>query len=530
MTGNYVYSPDMWPPLVTALFLVALGLYSWRRRAVPGALPLAIAWLMSALWMVILAAEVTATDPAAKNAWHLFGVLWQLPIAVAIACFALEYVYPGRWLTRRNLILLVLPVLLLSVFALTNDLHRLFWRTGIAAGPERQEFAIAGWIAVAYGMILALIQIVAFIWLFVRSPQHRWPVALMLAALLVTRGLLLLDLVRPDLAAWQNYSVLVIWLPASAYAVALFAFRIFDPLPVARTAALEQMQAGVVVFDIHARAAGLNSAAEKMLGIRSGSARGRTWPELGLPGSLPPTLSAAGSAISSAGSNGAGIHVMEVADITFGDGDRPRRYAATVSRLNDFRGFPVGHLLMLHDVTEERRAQAQIVEQQRALATLRERERLARDLHDSIGQVLGYAGFQVEAANQLIDQGEAHAARAQLTRLAGVLQAAHADVREYILNLRAGPSPQQPFFAAIRHYLDDFRSNYNVQVGLTVAAELDEARFSPEAQMQLFRILQEALSNARKHSRAQRIAVTFAVAEGRAVSYTHLTLPTNREV
>ncbi len=54
-------------------------------------------------------------------------------------------------------------------------------------------------------------------------------------------------------------------------------------------------------------------------------------------------------------------------------------------------------LLLLHDVTEQRRAQAQILEQQGALATLQERERLARELHDGAGQVLGYVSLQTQA-------------------------------------------------------------------------------------------------------------------------------------
>jgi signal transduction histidine kinase len=59
-----------------------------------------------------------------------------------------------------------------------------------------------------------------------------------------------------------------------------------------------------------------------------------------------------------------------------------------ISPLSDWRGLEVGRLLVLRDVTERRRAQAQILEQQRALAMLHERESLARELHDSIGQVL----------------------------------------------------------------------------------------------------------------------------------------------
>ncbi len=52
---------------------------------------------------------------------------------------------------------------------------------------------------------------------------------------------------------------------------------------------------------------------------------------------------------------------------------------------------------MLRDVTEQKRAQAQIIEQQRSLAVLDERERLAWELHDELGQVLGYVKMQAQA-------------------------------------------------------------------------------------------------------------------------------------
>jgi glucose-6-phosphate-specific signal transduction histidine kinase len=53
---------------------------------------------------------------------------------------------------------------------------------------------------------------------------------------------------------------------------------------------------------------------------------------------------------------------------------------------------------MLHDITEQRKVQPQLLEQQRALATLNERERLARELHDSLGQDLAATHLQASAA------------------------------------------------------------------------------------------------------------------------------------
>ena len=188
--------------------------------------------------------------------------------------------------------------------------------------------------------------------------------------------------------------VFVAW---TAYAIALFGFRILDPLPLARRAVIEQMQAGVVVFDNAWRVASLNPAAEKILGIAK-----RRCPRQDLGAS---DASGRAGAFPGGSTHPAG-GATELPKMIFGDRRRARHYAPVLSELRDFRGLLMGHMLMLHDVTEEQRARAQALEQQRSLATLRERERLARELHDSIGQVFGFANLKVGAARKLLADGK----------------------------------------------------------------------------------------------------------------------------
>jgi signal transduction histidine kinase len=90
---------------------------------------------------------------------------------------------------------------------------------------------------------------------------------------------------------------------------------------------------------------------------------------------------------------------------------------------------------------------------------------------------------------------------------------AHADVREYILNLRTAPTDQQPFFSALQHYLDGFLKNYGIRVDLSIGAGVDDGILDAEAQMQLFRIIQEAFSNARKHAQTDCVQLSFEMEE-----------------
>ena len=502
MTSPYSMTSDVWLSLITAAVLTVLGLYSWQRSGVPGARPFAVVCLFSLLWLLGIAGEAAATTVSTKIAWHKFQMIWHMPTATALACFALAYVRPGQWLTRAVLIGLSIPALLMVVLYLTNDLHHWVWRELVVGEAIRPDYAVLGWIIGAYALALALVQAGAFGWLFVHSPQHRVPVLMMLLSVVLTRATLLFDLFQLPLDRTSGWEALVFLQAAVIYAIALFGLRIFDPVPAAYRTVVAQMQTGILVFDGQGRIENLNPAAEQMLGVRSGDARGKSWAEV---------APSAAQALTFAPTTSRAVAVEHAAaEFALGDGPQAHCYVSTVSPLRDGRGLVVGHLLSLNDVTEERRVQAQILEQQQALAALHEREQLARELHDTVGQVLGYAGLQVSTVGQLVQAGETSAATGQLDRLEHVLHDAHADLREQILNLRTASLLNESFFEAIRHYIDGFRDNYGINVRLTVARDLDERVISAAAQVQLFRIMQEALSNARKHAAPQRVDVRFA--------------------
>jgi N-terminal 7TM region of histidine kinase len=103
LTRAYIYTPDLWLSLAGAVLMAAIGLHCWRRRDVPGALPLLAVSLVAVLWLLGIALEAAAA-PGTKIAWLKFQALWRAPAVIAGLCFVLEYAYPGRWLTRRNLI------------------------------------------------------------------------------------------------------------------------------------------------------------------------------------------------------------------------------------------------------------------------------------------------------------------------------------------------------------------------------------------------------------------------------------------
>jgi len=508
MTGAYVYTPDIWPPLAAAIFLAALSLQSWRRRGVPAARWLAAGSLLGALWLLGMAFEAAAVAPVTKIDWHKFQATLLLPAVSATTCFALEYTYPGRWLTRRNLTLLSLPPLLVLILVLANDSH-LMWRR-LQLGPDGSvvpNYATLGAIAVAYGLGLVLVNTAAFASLFIRSPQHRWPAALMLFGEVAGRGLYLLQVVKSPWVTRFDPVIIAILLTWTMYAVALFGFRILEPLPAARATAIEQMREGMVVLDDRGRIANVNPAAERILGSAAARLRGCTLPEI-LPGQALLVPSPAG--------DGSVDAPPTPAEIVLGAGAGARCYALDASPLKDQRGLVVGCLLLLRDMTDQRRAQAQILEQQRTLAVLQERERLARELHDGLGQALAAAHLQASTAKLLLARGEAAQVAKCLDDLADTTLLAQADVREYLLGARTVLSADRSFFPTLRQYLLRFTQEYGLPVELTVPPQLEAQGLAQTVEVQLLRIIQEALSNVRKHASGRCAQVIFSLAGAQA--------------
>ena len=493
----------LWPYLATLVLISALAWFAWRRGSVPGARPLAVAFLFAFLWAAGSAAVLAATDPSAKLSWFKFQSVWQIPTATAGACFALEYVQPGRWLTRRNLILLAIPFIVASVLILSNDLHHWLW-LGFEVGASVVPLpGSAWWLLPGCTLCMYLVNLTAFAWLFARSPQHRPPLALLLVGGIASRLALIVDFSTEPLALQLNLPLLTFLISACFGAIALFGLRILDPMPASVRPAIEQMRAGMVVFGSGWQAVGLNPAAEQILGIPASRARAKTWPEL-LPGfpDLRSHLAEAGA--------GPRQGPRASAEVTLAAGPGARHYALDLSVLLEFRGLVIGYLLLLHDVTEQRRAQAQILEQQRALATLQERERLARELHDSTGQVLGYVSLQAQAVAKWVREGDTASAEAQLARMTRVAQDAHADLRDSILSLHIGTPERWSFLAALEQYLAAYRENYRIRAELIVPPGLSEDDLAAGVGVQLLRVIQEALTNARKHSLARGVCVTLA--------------------
>jgi signal transduction histidine kinase len=159
---------------------------------------------------------------------------------------------------------------------------------------------------------------------------------------------------------------------------------------------------------------------------------------------------------------------------------------------------------------------ARLHQQVHALAVAEERDRMAREMHDSLAQVLGYVNTKAQAAEQLLQAGRPEPAGQQIRQLAEAAREAYADVRENILALRTSLGADRNVVDALRAYVEHWRDQSGVpaEFEVTPAGGATEP-LTPIAELQLLRIVQEALTNVRKHAQATRVRVELRYAAGR---------------
>lgn len=158
-----------------------------------------------------------------------------------------------------------------------------------------------------------------------------------------------------------------------------------------------------------------------------------------------------------------------------------------------------------------RQVSEQKLEQARHLARLDELDRIAREMHDSLAQVLGTVHLRLRAIPQPSD-ANSEQVRDEIEELADLCHAAFQDVREAIMGLRSLSRSDESFVAALSRYA----RHYTRLGGPRTVLELGGSDLSldPATQLHLLRILQEALTNVRKHARATLVRVSLSGDDG----------------
>lgn len=339
--------------IIAAAIPAWLALYTWRRRSASGAKPFVVLMLALCVWGACYALELlVGADMAAKVFWRGAKYLGVVVTPLASLAFALEYTGRQAWLTRRKLALFSIEPLLTILLIATNTAHYLVWLPErlVAEGPFvmlNAPFGVWFWIHAAYSYALLLVSAILVVQALVRRPP-------------LFRGQmigLMLGLAAPWLGNVITISGLSpipdLDLTSFAFTITglsltwgIFRFYLLDLAPIARELVAESMRDGMIVFDARGRIADLNPAAQQMVGATASQLIGRPAAEVF---EMRPDLVQRYQDASEARD-----------EIVVGEDAARRNLELQLSPLRNRRGSIIGRVVTLHDITEHKRAAAQL--------------------------------------------------------------------------------------------------------------------------------------------------------------------------
>ena len=139
-------------------------------------------------------------------------------------------------------------------------------------------------------------------------------------------------------------------------------------------------------------------------------------------------------------------------------------------------------------------------------AVMQERERLSRELHDGVAQLVAQLLLRLDTIKELVKADRQREATAELERLHGVADEIYEDIGESITGIRTNMA-ERGLLRTLQDHVDQVEERHQIPVRLQADGAADQ--LPPLVAFQVFRLIQEALTNVRKHAGARTATVTL---------------------
>lgn len=143
------------------------------------------------------------------------------------------------------------------------------------------------------------------------------------------------------------------------------------------------------------------------------------------------------------------------------------------------------------------------------ITLMNERQMLANEIHDSLAQTLAYMKMRLAFLGTALQTGDAPVAKKYLGDVDDAMESAYSRLRELLTQFRHRMDPRG-LIPALKDVADDFSRQSGIRVEF--ASPAADVNLLPEQEVQVFHIVQEALANVSKHSRAQHVHISVAMA------------------
>lgn len=421
-----------------------------------------------------------------------FPVIW----------LSIVMIYNGNERQFRGVLpwLLVIPILT-NMIIWTNPLHQL-WRGEATRDLTMTWFPVTDYhygpwfylIHVPFGLVMTFVAFFLLIRaLFRRNNIYRSQMLSIFIAIMLPFSVELLHWLGFDPIPHYNASILLFPISGVVLGRAIMGTHLLNLTPIARDLVVESMADMMLVLDDSDRVVDLNPAARQHLFRDDKQIIGRNISTL-LTEEHHFSRIAHGS------------HGSQVAIKTH---DNDRVYEVMISALTHPSGRKSGWLMMFRDITERKAAEKELYDRVQQIAILQERERMARDLHDSVNQTLFAARTLADLLPRALER-KPEKVPEYAANIQQLLYGATAEMRLVLLELYSDALKQTDLSTIIKHLCDAYTGVTGTPVDFTTMSiiHLDE-----EAQFAFYRIAQEALNNISRHTQAKTVRVSLTQCE-----------------
>lgn len=495
MDFQWQYNPLVIPLGISIILLLALIVLGLRHRHHPVALPYLYFMVGLLIWIVTSLIEISTLnlDVAMFAADLSFLGITFFPIAWLNV--VMIYVGKNKAFRRVSPFLILFPILT-NVIIWTNPLHHL-WRGDSYRDLTTTWFPISyyeygPWFLVHLIFSLSVTFTATYVLarsLFIREKAYRAQILSMLVALNLPLGVEILH--RIGLQPIPHYNATTLVFPISALLTGwiLFRHRFLDLMPIARDFVVESMDDLMLVLDDRKRLVDLNPSARQHLFRDHQGIIGTHLDDL-----LPDHSQRIAGIIEN-------HYAHEEIEILRGDGCRT--YEVSLSAIDNRARDHAGWLLLLRDITTRKQTEQAFYKQVQQVAILEERQRLARELHDSVNQTLFAARMLADLLPRAIDK-KPEKVRDYACNIQQLIHEASAEIRLVLLELYPDALIETDLGTIIKHLCEAFKSPVGTQVDYSNNSQI---HLEKDAQLAFYRIAQEALHNISKHTEATQVTV-----------------------
>ncbi|MEE4193631.1 MAG: GAF domain-containing sensor histidine kinase, partial [Anaerolineae bacterium] len=155
----------------------------------------------------------------------------------------------------------------------------------------------------------------------------------------------------------------------------------------------------------------------------------------------------------------------------------------------------------------------QMTDKLKSLAVIQERTRLSQEIHDGLAQLIGSLRMWAEDIQDAVKDGDTESIQYNAEKIEQTARDAYASLREEMLELRDSSNSGKDLLPVLTEYLDRFQRQSGIQTRLVIDRDISNMgalMLSTPGEIQLLRIIQEAVTNVRRHANADHVIVSLA--------------------